>query len=121
MRRPLRLGHDQLSADQLDFFAGLEDAELDQTVVLCAREATRLRLAACHRADRIGGTPTGQRRQIDPPGIDSLTEDITMRADLVVGSRFPDLVLPDHRRNSVQLSALAGGYPLIVSFYRGYW
>jgi len=53
--------------------------------------------------------------------IDSFTEDITMRADLVVGSRFPDLVLPDHRRNPVQLSALAGGYPLIVSFYRGYW
>jgi hypothetical protein len=53
--------------------------------------------------------------------IDSFTEDITMRADLVVGRRFPDLVLPDHRRNPVQLSALAGGYPLIVSFYRGYW
>jgi hypothetical protein len=53
--------------------------------------------------------------------VDSGTEDITMRADLVVGSRFPDLVLPDHRRNSVQLSALGGGYPLIVSFYRGYW
>jgi peroxiredoxin len=48
-------------------------------------------------------------------------EDITMRADLVVGSRFPDLTLPDHRRNPVQLSALAGGYPLILSFYRGYW
>lgn len=44
-----------------------------------------------------------------------------MRADLVAGSRFPDLVLPDHRRNPVQLSALANGYPLIVSFYRGYW
>ena len=44
-----------------------------------------------------------------------------MRADLVVGSRLPDLELPDHRGRSVQLSALAGGYPLIVSFYRGYW
>jgi peroxiredoxin len=44
-----------------------------------------------------------------------------MRADLVVGRRFPDLVLPDHRRNPVQLSELAKGYPLIVSFYRGYW
>jgi hypothetical protein len=53
--------------------------------------------------------------------VDSFTEDIAMRADLVVGSRIPDLVLPDHRRNPVQLSALAGGYPLIVSFYRGYW
>jgi peroxiredoxin len=44
-----------------------------------------------------------------------------MRADLVVGSRFPDLVLPDHRRTPVRLSALADGCPLIVSFYRGYW
>jgi len=44
-----------------------------------------------------------------------------MRTDLVVGSRLVDLVLPDHRGNAVQLSALAGGYPLIVSFYRGYW
>jgi hypothetical protein len=99
----------------------LEDAELDQAVILRAREAPRPRLVAHHRADRIGGVPTGQRRQIDPPAIDSWTEDTTMRADLVVGSRFPDLVLPDHRRNPVQLSALAGGYPLIVSFYRGYW
>ena len=45
----------------------------------------------------------------------------TMRVDLIAGSRFPDLVLPDHRRNAVRLSALANGYPLIVSFYRGYW
>jgi len=44
-----------------------------------------------------------------------------MRADLVPGRRFPDLVLPDHRRTPVQLSELAKGYPLIVSFYRGYW
>jgi len=44
-----------------------------------------------------------------------------MRADLVVGGRFPDLELPDHRRQPVRLSALANGYPLIVSFYRGYW
>ena len=44
-----------------------------------------------------------------------------MRADLVVGSRLPDLELPDHRGRPVQLSALASGYPLIVSFYRGYW
>jgi len=44
-----------------------------------------------------------------------------MRTDLVAGSRFPDLVLPDHRRNPVRLSELANGYPLIVSFYRGYW
>jgi peroxiredoxin len=44
-----------------------------------------------------------------------------MRPDLVVGSRLPDLELPDHRRRPVRLSALANGYPLIVSFYRGYW
>jgi peroxiredoxin len=44
-----------------------------------------------------------------------------MRADLVVGSRLPDLELPDHRRRSVRLSVLANGYPLVVSFYRGYW
>jgi peroxiredoxin len=44
-----------------------------------------------------------------------------MHVDLVVGGRFPDLELPDHRGEPVRLSALAGGYPLIVSFYRGYW
>jgi peroxiredoxin len=44
-----------------------------------------------------------------------------MRADLVVGSRLSDLELPDHRRQPVRLSALANGYPLIVSFFRGYW
>jgi peroxiredoxin len=44
-----------------------------------------------------------------------------MRADLVVGGRFPDLELPDHRKESVKLTGLADGFPLIVSFYRGYW
>jgi peroxiredoxin len=44
-----------------------------------------------------------------------------MRADLVVGGRLPDLELPDHRREPVRLSKLAAGYPLVVSFYRGYW
>ena len=44
-----------------------------------------------------------------------------MRADVVAGGHFPDLELPDHRRRSVRLSTLANGYPLIVSFYRGYW
>jgi peroxiredoxin len=44
-----------------------------------------------------------------------------MDVDLVVGGRFPDLELPDHRGEPVRLSALAGGYPLIVLFYRGYW
>jgi len=44
-----------------------------------------------------------------------------MRADLVPGGQFPDLILPDHRGQPVTLSRLANGYPLILSFYRGYW
>jgi len=40
---------------------------------------------------------------------------------LAVGEQFPDLELPDHRAEPVRLSALAGEFPLIVSFYRGYW
>jgi peroxiredoxin len=44
-----------------------------------------------------------------------------MHPDLVVGKRFPDLELADHRRQPVRLSALADGFPLILSFYRGYW
>jgi peroxiredoxin len=31
------------------------------------------------------------------------------------------LTLPDHRQQLVTLSELANGFPLIVSFYRGYW
>jgi peroxiredoxin len=48
-------------------------------------------------------------------------QEADMRADLVVGGRLPDLELPDHRRAAVRLSKLAAGYPLVVSFYRGYW
>jgi peroxiredoxin len=44
-----------------------------------------------------------------------------MHPDLAVGKRFPDLELPDHRCQPVRLSKLADGFPLIVSFYRGYW
>jgi peroxiredoxin len=44
-----------------------------------------------------------------------------MHTDVIVGGRFPDLELPDHRGQAVRLSTLAGAYPLIVSFYRGYW
>jgi peroxiredoxin len=40
---------------------------------------------------------------------------------LAVGNRFPDLELPDHRGEMIRLSKLAGEFPLIVSFYRGYW
>jgi hypothetical protein len=45
----------------------------------------------------------------------------SMHPDLVVGKHFPDLELPDHRSQIVKLSELAKGFPLIVSFYRGYW
>ena len=44
-----------------------------------------------------------------------------MRADLVPGATFPDLELPDHAGTPVRLSKLAQGFPLILSFYRGYW
>ena len=44
-----------------------------------------------------------------------------MHGDLVGGGRVPDIELPDHRGQAVKLSALAGEYPLILSFYRGYW
>jgi peroxiredoxin len=54
-------------------------------------------------------------------GRDRLQAEAGMRADLVVGGKFPDLELPDHRRRAVRLSVLANGYPLILSFYRGYW
>jgi len=43
-----------------------------------------------------------------------------VHADLVPGGQFPDLTLPDHRGQPVTLSTLAGGFPLILSFYRGY-
>jgi hypothetical protein len=48
-------------------------------------------------------------------------EETCMHPDLVIGKRFPDLVLPDHRKQPVKLSELAKGFPLILSFYRGYW
>jgi peroxiredoxin len=44
-----------------------------------------------------------------------------MRSDLVPGGHFPDLTLTDHRGEAVTLSKLANGFPLILSFYRGYW
>jgi peroxiredoxin len=44
-----------------------------------------------------------------------------MNPDLVVGRRFPDLELPDHTGSARRLSELAGGDPLAVNFYRGWW
>ncbi len=44
-----------------------------------------------------------------------------MRADLAPGNRFPDLKLADHSCHQRQLSELAGGDPVILNFYRGWW
>ncbi len=44
-----------------------------------------------------------------------------MNADLKVGATFPDLELPDHNGRPTRLSAIAGEFPLIVTFYRGWW
>jgi peroxiredoxin len=38
-----------------------------------------------------------------------------------VGQRFPDVELPDQDGQLVRISQLAGKFPLIISFYRGYW
>ncbi len=38
-----------------------------------------------------------------------------------IGERFPDLELPDQDGQQIKLSAIAGKFPLIVIFYRGYW
>lgn len=40
---------------------------------------------------------------------------------LAVGKPFPDVELPDHEGRAVRLSQIAGKFPLIVIFYRGYW
>jgi peroxiredoxin len=44
-----------------------------------------------------------------------------MHPELAVGRRFPDLEIPDCQGKPVRLSTLVGEYPLILSFYRGYW
>ncbi len=38
-----------------------------------------------------------------------------------IGRRFPDLELPNEEAQPVKLSEIAGKFPLIVIFYRGYW
>lgn len=38
-----------------------------------------------------------------------------------IGKSFPDLELPDQDGQIVKLSEIAGKFPLIVVFYRGYW
>jgi peroxiredoxin len=44
-----------------------------------------------------------------------------MRSDLKVGARLPDLQLPDHDGRQTRLSDIAKAFPLIVTFYRGWW
>jgi peroxiredoxin len=44
-----------------------------------------------------------------------------MIPELVPGSRFPDVELPDHSGHQRRLSELAGGDPLMLNFYRGWW
>jgi hypothetical protein len=70
---------------------------------------------------RRAGPGGGDRVGAVPAEFTLEREEAGMRADLVVGGRFPDLELPDHRKESVKLTGLADGFPLIVSFYRGYW
>jgi len=38
-----------------------------------------------------------------------------------LGQRFPDVELPDQDGQVVRLSQVAGNFPLIISFYRGFW
>jgi peroxiredoxin len=40
---------------------------------------------------------------------------------LAPGAAFPDVELTDHAGNRRRLSALVGGDPTIVQFYRGWW
>jgi peroxiredoxin len=58
---------------------------------------------------------------VEPEPLALEREEAAMHTALTIGQRFPDLELPDHRHRSVRLSALADGFPLILSFYRGYW
>jgi peroxiredoxin len=44
-----------------------------------------------------------------------------MRSDLVPGNRFPDLRLPEHTGESLALSEIARGQPLVLCFVRGWW
>src|SRR5436189_6439425 len=44
-----------------------------------------------------------------------------MRSDLVPGSAFPDLQLPEHTGKELSLSGIASGQPLLLFFVRGWW
>ena len=41
--------------------------------------------------------------------------------NLTIGQEFPDFELPDQDGIPTKLSEIAGKFPLIVTFYRGYW
>ena len=41
--------------------------------------------------------------------------------NLKIGQKFPDIELPDQENLPVKLSELVGKFPLILTFYRGYW
>src|SRR5262249_17587923 len=73
-------------------------------------------------SDSSAGTSTRMRTSASPsPPPFSRRGGHPVHPQLTVGNRFPDLELPDHLGKPVRLSALAGEFPLIVSFYRGYW
>lgn len=44
-----------------------------------------------------------------------------MHPDLVPGTMFPDLELPDHTGVLRTLSELAEGDPVVLTFFRGWW
>ena len=44
-----------------------------------------------------------------------------MTIDLSPGRRFPDIELDDHAGNRRRLSELAGGDPVVLQFFRGWW
>src|SRR3989304_4404785 len=63
-RGPLGLGDHELAADQLDGLAGLEDAEVDQLLVLDPGPAAGAGLVGCPGRQRCG--PTGARPTAPP-------------------------------------------------------
>jgi peroxiredoxin len=44
-----------------------------------------------------------------------------MRADLKVGSKFPDFELPDHTGDTKKLTQLLRGMPGVLIFNRGHY
>lgn len=44
-----------------------------------------------------------------------------MPLNLKPGDAFPDFALPDQTGGKVTLEQVAGGKPLFLVFYRGYW